>query len=186
VSGCLPSQTVGPFFHLGLVGDGRMAGAGAVGERIQLRIAVLDGDGVPVPDALLELWQADANGRYKHPRDPRAPNVDPAVSGFGRLATGDDGACVFETIRPGCVPDDAGGWQASHVSVSVFARGLLRRLVTRVYFADDPALGSDLVLALVPAGRRPTLIAMPDAARPGRWNHQIRVQGERETVFFDL
>lgn len=186
---CVPSQTVGPFFHLGLCADerwGRIASPGAAGDHVQLRIAVLDGDGAPVTDALIELWQADAKGRYHHPRDPGASSVDPAFGGFGRLPTDAEGECVFETIRPGGVSDARGGRQASHVNVSVFARGLLRRLVTRVYFADDPGLDTDAVLLLVPASRRRTLIATPVAGPLGGWRQVIRLQGEGETVFFDL
>ncbi len=186
---CVPSQTVGPFFHLGLCADARLARLAspeANGDHVHLRIVVLDGDGAPVPDALIELWQADAGGRYNHPRDPCAADVDVAFRGFGRLATDDHGACLFETVRPGRVRDDRGGWQAAHVNVTVFARGLLRRLVTRVYFAGDSDLGTDAVLSLVPAHRRHTLIATPVAGQPVQWSHAIRLQGEGETVFFDL
>lgn len=114
-----PSQTIGPFFHLCLTVDetaGRLAGPGAEGERVTLICRVLDGDGVPVDDAMIELWQADASGAYNHPDDPRYADHDPAFSGFGRLATNHDGVCVFETVKPG----SNGTSEAPHVNVSVF------------------------------------------------------------------
>lgn len=172
------SQTVGPFFHFGLAPDdslGRIAEPGAAGDHIRLRLRVLDGDGQPVPDALLELYQADAEGAY----------AGTSFSGFGRLATGSDGGCTFETIRPG-----SAGAEAAHVNVCLFARGLLRHLHTRIYFADDPSLHADPILSLVPPERRATLIAVrsPDAEAAGgaTWDLVIRLQGSDETVFFDL
>jgi protocatechuate 3,4-dioxygenase, alpha subunit len=185
---CLPSQTVGPFFHFGLTTNaalGCMARPQAKGERIRLRFTLLDGDGAPVPDGMIELWQADFAGRYHHPADTQAQPSDPAFCGFGRLATNTEGRCTFDTVRPGRVPDGRGGWQATHISVSVFARGLLDRLCTRVYFDGDPALAEDPVLALVPAERRQTLLARWDSAARV-WDFEIRLQGERETVFFDV
>ncbi len=185
---CLPSQTVGPFFHFGLTANaalGCMAGPQARGERIRLRFTLRDGDGRPVPDGMIELWQADAAGRYHHPADTRPLAPDPAFCGFGRLATNAEGQCTFETIRPGRVPDGRGSCQAAHILVSVFARGLLGRLCTRVYFAGDPALADDPVLTLVPDVRRQTLIACPGTSA-GHWDFEIHLQGERETVFFDL
>ncbi len=178
-----PSQTIGPFYHFGLTANsalGCLAGPEAKGERIRVRFRLLDGDGAAVPDGMIEIWQADASGRYNHPLDPQAGGADPAFRGFGRLATGADGCCVFDTVRPGRTPE-----QAAHLSVSVFARGLLGRLCTRVYFEDDPALAEDPVLALVPEERRATLLARRDAAS-GEWQLTIRLQGEAETVFFDL
>lgn len=186
--GCLPSQTVGPFFHFGLTANaklGHMAGAQAKGEQIHLRITLLDGDGSPMPDGMIELWQADAAGRYDHPADTQEIQPDPALCGFGRLATDAQGRCTFDTVRPGRVADARGGCQAPHISVSVFARGLLGRLSTRVYFEGDPALAEDSVLALVPAQRRPTLMARWNAAA-GLWDFEIHLQGARETVFFDV
>jgi len=174
----LPSQTVGPFFHLGLTQNaalGCMVRPETAGERIRIRFRLLDGDGAPIPDGMIELWQADASGKYN----------DAAFPGFGRLPTDADGACVFDTIRPGRVPCE-GACQASHINVSVFARGLLARLCTRVYFEGDPALAEDPILALVPAERRHTLIAKPETTHPGEWNLDIHLQGEQETVFFDI
>ena len=173
------SQTVGPFFHFGLAVNpalGRVAPPGANGERIELRVRVLDGDYLPVPDALIELYQADAEGRYGQPEFP----------GFGRLATDENGTCVFDTIRPGAVPDDRGGFQAPHVNVCLFARGLLRHVYTRIYFRGDARLASDPILALVPAERRPTLEACPVVGAPSTWEFTIQLQGDGETVFFDL
>lgn len=186
---CLPSQTVGPFYHVGLTGNaalGCLAQADAKGERIRVCFRLFDGGGAPVPDGMIEIWQADASGIYNHPADPREQAPDPAFCGFGRLATDADGACVFDTIYPGGAPDGHGGLQASHLNVSVFARGLLGRLCTRVYFEGDPALAGDPVLALAPEDRRHTLIARRDPAQPGQWNFDIHLQGERETVFFEI
>ncbi len=182
--GCVPSQTVGPFYHFGLTTNaalGCMAKPEARGERIRLRFRVLDGDSLPAPDCMIELWQADASGKYDHPADPARQSADPAFCGFGRLSTEPDGACTFHTVLPGRVDD-----QAAHINVSLFARGLLVRLVTRVYFAGDPALAEDPVLALVPEERRPTLLARPDPHAPGQWNFEVRLQGEGETVFFEI
>jgi protocatechuate 3,4-dioxygenase alpha subunit len=185
----LPSQTIGPFYHFGLTTNaslGCLAGPLAKGRRIRVRIRLLDGDGQPVPDGMLELWQADTSGKYSHPADTQPTPADPAFRGFGRLATDAGGICVFETVYPGRVAAGEGGCQASHINVSVFARGLLVRLCTRVYFAGDPALAADPVLALVPEERRQTLIAQPDASQADQWNFDIRLQGDGETVFFDV
>jgi protocatechuate 3,4-dioxygenase alpha subunit len=184
-----PSQTVGPFFHFGLAANARLGSlvrADTKGERLRLRIRVLDGDGAPVPDALVELWQADADGVYTRPENPASLLTPDRFCGFGRLGTDNDGACVFETIRPGQVNDSSGNPQASHINVCLFARGLLRQLYTRIYFAGDPDLERDAVLALVPAHRRETLLAKPDQVRAETWSFDIRLQGAGETVFFDL
>ena len=185
---CLPSQTVGPFFHFALTASmalGCLPAQEAKGERIRLQFRLLDGDGAPLPDGIIELWQADASGRYHHLADTQDGEPDPAFCGFGRLATDAAGTCTFETVRPGRVADGRGGFQAPHISVSVFARGLLARLCTRVYFDGDPALDGDLILARVPAERRQTLIAKRDAI-PGHWTFEIHLQGPQETVLFDI
>jgi protocatechuate 3,4-dioxygenase, alpha subunit len=173
-----PSQTVGPFFHFALAPDDRLGNlaASAVGERVHLRIRVTDGAGMPLPDALVEIYQANAAGEYG----------TAGFSGFGRLATNHDGTCVFQTIRPGRVPGPADERQAAHINVCVFARGLLRHLYTRVYFAGDPDVAADPLLLLVPADRRATLLATPAAGASGSWEWDIRLQGEHETAFFDL
>jgi protocatechuate 3,4-dioxygenase alpha subunit len=184
----LPSQTLGPFYHLGLTSNpalGCLTRSEALGERIRVRFRLLDGDGIPVPDGMIEIWQADATGRYDHPGDTRDQAPDPGFCGFGRLATGTDGCCLFETIYPGPVPDGRGGCQAPHLNVTIFARGLLGRLSTRVYFEGDSGLAGDPVLNLVPEERRCTLIARRDPA-PSRWNFDIHLQGGEETVFFDI
>ena len=174
-----PSQTVGPFFHFGLADIsslGTVAPPEASGERIRVRVHVSDGDGQPVPDALVEVYQADADGVYGRAEFP----------GFGRQPTGGDGACVFDTIRPGAVAHHDGTRQAAHINICLLARGLLRQVYTRMYFEGDAALGGDAVLALVPAERRDTLIARPVAGEPNTWAFAIRLQGAGETVFFDL
>jgi len=173
-----PSQTVGPFFHFGITTDNGLGSlaASAVGERLHLRIRVFDGAGIPLPDAMIEIYQANAAGEYG--------TAD--FSGFGRLATCADGSCVFETIRPGRVTSAGGGVQAAHINVCLFARGLLRQIYTRVYFAGDPDLEADPVLGLVPAERRSTLLASRADGASGTWEWQIHLQGPAETVFFDL
>jgi protocatechuate 3,4-dioxygenase alpha subunit len=178
------SQTVGPFFHFGLAADpglGRIAAPDAAGIHIQLRIRVLDGEGVPVPDALIEVYQADADGDFPQ----QAGAGKQGFSGFGRLATNADGMCTFATIKPGAVRSGAVE-QAPHVNVCFLSRGLLRQIYTRIYFEGDPALTNDPVLGLVPVERRHTLLAHRAAGEPGTWDFVIRLQGHDETVFFDL
>ncbi len=177
------SQTVGPFFHFGPGSHpelGSLLTPGTRGERLDLQVRVFDGDGVPVPDAFVEIWQADAEGHYVLPA-PGAPRTD-AFGGFGRLPTKADGSCTFQTIRPGA---PATG-EAAHVNLCVFMRGLLRHVYTRLYFAGDPRLDADPVLMLVPADRRATLVAHPERAGSATWTFDIHLQGDRETVFFDL
>ena len=185
-----PSQTVGPFFHFCLTTDKgcvrRIAGAEAKGERVLLSIRVLDGDAVGLNDAMIEIWQANADGKYNHPDDTQAKAVDPCFLGFGRMGTGEDGSCEFETIKPGRVPGPRNVPQAPHLNVAVFARGMLKQLHTRIYFAGDPANQEDPVLALVPVDRRETLMAHRDSARPVVWRFDLLLQGEHETVFFDV
>jgi protocatechuate 3,4-dioxygenase, alpha subunit len=178
------SQTVGPFFHVGPGASDRcgvVAGPGVPGERLHLRIRVLDGDGAPVDDAMVEVRQADAQGAYA-PAPATPDDPPPVFAGFGRLSTSKDGDCCFETIRPGAPAEGTG---AAHVTVCLFMRGLLRHLHTRIYFAGDPALDRDPILALVPVERRPTLLAQR-AADGATWDFVVRLQGERETVFFDV
>jgi len=187
--GQTPSQTVGPYFSIGLTQKNSVAQIArpqARGERIWLTCRVLDGDGVPVSDAMIEIWQADSNGKYHHPDDPQLTAPDIACRGFGRVGTGEDGRCEFETIKPGRVPGPAPAMQAPHLNVAVYARGILLQLHTRAYFAGDAANDEDPVLALVPYERRETLIATPDSAHPGRWSFDIHLGGANETVFFDV
>jgi protocatechuate 3,4-dioxygenase, alpha subunit len=181
-----PSQTVGPYLHLGLTDQhsrSRIAGDGVKGERIWLTFRVLDGESAPVPDAMIELWQADAEGNYAL-QDNRAD--DAAFRGFGRLATAEDGSCTFETIRPGRIPGTGEMFQAPHINVSIFGRGILKRLSTRVYFTGEPANAVDPVLSLVPENRRLTLLAQPDPARSSHWIFDVHLRGDGETVFFDV
>lgn len=163
-----PSQTVGPFFHFCLTDTTRGQLFADRASRIVLAVRVSDGAGAPVTDAAVEIWQ---------PSD--VPGGDAA---FGRLATGDDGTVEFDTVRP-CDPPGGG---AAHVNVCLHARGLLRQLYTRLYFSGDPALDGDPAMALVPEARRRTLLATADPARPNRWLFHIRLQGQDETVFFDV
>jgi protocatechuate 3,4-dioxygenase, alpha subunit len=184
-----PSQTVGPYFHLGLTdlrSIARIACEGVKGERIWITFRVWDGDGLPVPDALIELWQADSDGNYSSPEHLAKVSNEAAFRGFGRMPTGEDGACTFETIKPGPIPGPGNALQAPHINVSVLGRGLLNRLSTRTYFAGESSNASDPILALVPASRRATLLARPDAAREGGWIFDVRLCGEGETVFFDV
>jgi protocatechuate 3,4-dioxygenase, alpha subunit len=184
-----PSQTVGPFFHLGCTDTHSVsciAGSNAKGERVRLTCRVLDGDGMPVDDAMIEIWQADSEGRYNQPMGENANGADPHCAGFGRLASDANGFCIFETIKPGRVPADAGKLQAPHLNVSVFARGVLKQLVTRIYFADEPANQECPILNRVPQERRSTLMARSDTHNPGDWQFVIHLCGKDETVFFDV
>jgi protocatechuate 3,4-dioxygenase alpha subunit len=181
-----PSQTAGPYFHLGLTDArsiSRIAGDGAKGERVWFTFRVRDGDGAPVPDAMIELWQADSEGNYAH---QDGGGTAARFLGFGRLATGEDGSCTFETIRPGRVPGPGETVQAPHINVSILGRGILKRLSTRLYFAGEPANAGDPVLASVPENRRATLLARPDPARASNWIFDVRLRGLGETVFFDV
>ena len=184
-----PSQTVGPYLHIGLTNKHsvtRLASQALDGKPLRLKCRVLDLDNVPVNDAVIEIWQADANGRYNHPADPHARTADSAFRGFGRAATDQDGTCEFETIRPGRVPGPKNTMQAPHLNVAVYARGILLQLYTRIYFAGDPANEDDPVLALVPTDRTETLIAHPDSHEPDLWLFDVHLRGDQETVFFDV
>ena len=182
-----PSQTVGPYFSIGFdwLNRSDLARGASGGERVTIRGRILDGEGQPVPDACLELWQADARGQYAQPEIPREKSPGQDFIGFGRIPTDERGEFSFTTIKPGGVPGPDGCPQAPHIQITVFMRGLLRRLVTRLYFPDDPAHATDHVLNLVPAGRRATLIARPLAEEPHALEWDIRLQGEHETVFFE-
>ena len=181
-----PSQTVGPFFSIGLERLNRADLAeGSVGERAAIQGRVLDGDGQPVPDAILEIWQADADGRYHHPEHADAPNDATSFFGFGRIPTDEQGTFSFTTIKPGPVHGPDGKPQAPHLQISVFMRGLLKQLVTRLYFPDEPLNASDPVLQVVPESRRETLIARPVGRKENTLEWNVCLQGENETVFFD-
>jgi protocatechuate 3,4-dioxygenase, alpha subunit len=180
-------QTVGPYFQIGLqwLYKDDLAGPSAAGERIEIAGRILDADGQGVPDAMLELWQANAAGKYAHPDDEQDKPVEAGFSGFGRIPTAEDGGFRFRTVKPGRVPGPDGKLQAPHIVVSVFMRGLLRRLVTRIYFPDEAANSEDYALSLVDPSRRNTLIAKKTAKheRLSEWN--VILQGLEETVFFD-
>jgi protocatechuate 3,4-dioxygenase alpha subunit len=185
-AGITPSQTVGPYFGIMVRGraEGRQVIDATTGTRIVVEGQVLDGAGAPMPDAFVETWQADANGRYRHPEDPRPQPPDPAFNGYGWAHTREDGGFRFETIKPGCVPGPDGRDQAPHILVSVMARGILTRFITRIYFEDESANAVDHILALVPENRRHTLIAR--RISEGRYRFDLVMQGTGETVFFDV
>jgi len=184
------SQTIGPFFNFALTASaslGILARDGVAGERIRLEFQVVDGAGAPAAeDCMIELWQADSEGRYAHALDPDAADRDKEFCGFGRLETDPNGCCAFVTVKPGRVAGPDGRLQAPHINVVVFARGLLKHLHTRVYFAGEPANAEDPVLALAPDERRATLLAQLGEGEPRTWRFPIRLQGEGETVFFDV
>jgi len=195
MTGLTPSQTVGPFFKYGLTPGGEytwndaftndLVTADAAGERVRIEGRVFDGDGKIVPDAMLEIWQADAQGRYSDPKDSRGlPNS--SFRGFGRCGTTTAGEFSFHTVKPGPVPGPNGTTQAPHILLAVYARGMTRQVQSRIYFAGEAANASDPILALVPADRRATLIATPDPAKPGVYRFDVHLQGDSETVFFDV
>jgi protocatechuate 3,4-dioxygenase, alpha subunit len=182
------SQTVGPFFKIGLewLYRDNLIVEGVSGERVTIQGRVLDGDGLPVPDAIVEIWQANAHGKYNHPEDTQDKPLEPGFNGYGRVPTNAEGMFRFNTIKPGPVPGPNGKQQAPHLAVSVFMRGVLRRLVTRMYFPDDERNSGDHILNLVEAARRTTLIAKNTADDPASLEWNVVLQGPEETVFFDL
>jgi protocatechuate 3,4-dioxygenase alpha subunit len=205
MSDITPSQTVGPYFAYGLAPHSRcnwspdtkvydwkqtvgadLVTPDATGTRIRIEGRVLDGDGAPINDAMIEIWQADAQGRYAHPRDSRA-RTNALFKGFGRSATDKDGAYSFDTVKPGSVPGPDNKPQAPHIVFCIYSRGMLRQVYTRLYFSDEAANAADPILALVPEERRGTLVAHKQAgSEPALYRFDIRVQGDNETVFFDI
>ncbi len=184
--GLTPSQTVGPYLHIGLdwLNTTELAPEGVAGERIVIQGQVFDADRQPIPDGMVEIWQANSYGKYAHPDDSRALPLDAGFHGFGRVSTDEQGRFRFSTIKPGSVPDAQGHPQAPHLIVNVFARGLLKQLVTRMYFPGD-AHEADSVLQHVPAARRATLVAEQAGEGVFEWN--ILIGGDiDETVFFEL
>jgi protocatechuate 3,4-dioxygenase alpha subunit len=181
------SQTVGPYFSIGLTRLKKvdLAGPGVTGERITIVGRVLDGEGKPVPDALIEVWQANSHGKYAHPADDQKKPLEAGFQGYGRIPVDENGRFSFSTVKPGAVPGPDGKQQAPHIAVAVFARGLLRRLVTRIYFPDEPANASDFVLNLVEPARRGTLIPKKIAGQGATLEWNVILQGLEETVFFD-
>jgi len=183
--GPTPSQTIGPFFSV-LIPERRsvsIAPPGTLGIRITVTGTVRDGQGAPVSDALVEIWQADAEGLWNHPDAPHRCDPVDGFSGFGRLPTDAAGRFAIETIKPGPVPGPDDRLQAPHLVVGLFARGVMARLVTRIYFDDEATNAQDPVLSQVPADRRPTLVAV---RRDGVYHIEIALQGPAETVFFDV
>ncbi|GAB2787576.1 protocatechuate 3,4-dioxygenase subunit alpha [Amycolatopsis magusensis] len=178
-----PSQTVGPYLSIGLPWDDgpEVVPEGTPGA-IVLRGVIYDGNGVPVPDAMVETWQADADGRFDHPDDPRGRVA--GFRGFGRCPTDEQGRWSIRTVVPGAVPGTGGRTQAPHIDVSVLGRGLLHRVVTRIYFPEHAeANAADEVLASVPEDRRDTLVAVREA---DGYRFDVRLQGDGETVFFEV
>jgi len=182
------SQTVGPFFAIGLNRLKRVeiASPETSGERVVITGRVIDGDGKPVPDAMIEIWQANSHGKYAHPEDEQKRPLEPGFQGYGRVPVDESGRFCFATIKPGSVPGPKGKPQAPHLAVSVFMRGLMKRLVTRIYFPDEPANAEDFALNLVEPERRATLIAQRNPKEIGALEWNVILQGLNETVFFDI
>jgi protocatechuate 3,4-dioxygenase alpha subunit len=180
------SQTVGPYLHIGLTWlvTRNIARAGVKGERVTIQGRVIDGEGNGVSDALIEIWQANAHGRYAHPLDRQKKPLERGFKGFGRIPTDPRGGFRFTTIKPGSVPGPGGKPQAPHLVVSVFMRGLLKQLATRIYFPDEPLNARDPLLKLVPAARRSTLLSRRKGKGVLEWN--VILQGTDETIFFDF
>jgi protocatechuate 3,4-dioxygenase alpha subunit len=179
------NQTVGPYLHIGLnwLVTPDIAPRGAAGERFTLQGRLIDGDGAGVNDGLIEIWQANAQGKYAHPEDQQKKSLEKNWRGFGRVATDARGAFRLRSVKPGRVPGPDGSLQAPHLVVAVFMRGMLKHLATRIYFPDEPSNAQDAVLKLVPPARRPTLIAKRKGKGQLEWN--VILQGRNETVFFD-
>ena len=184
IHGLTPSQTVGPYFAIGLPWpEGPNAVAPGTPGAIAIRGTLFDGAGEPIPDYLIETWQADPEGRFADMWGHGGPSTLEGFRGFARMGQEDgDGSFEFVTVKPGPVTLPSGAVAAPHIDVSVFARGMLNRCVTRIYFADEEAANAaDPVLATVPADRRSTLLAVPV---DGGYQLDIRLQGAGETVFF--
>ena len=181
-----PSQTIGPFYWGTLVKTYRadLAPPGVAGERIDLALSLHDVQGALVADGMIEIWQANSHGRYNHPDDRRNLPLDAGFEGYGRASTFTDGTSTFSTVKPGRVQWPAGGMQAPHINVSIFARGLLNRVATRLYFDGDPANAEDPVLKMIDPARRLTLLAKKNTK--GTWRLPIHLGGPNETVFFDV
>jgi len=182
------SQTVGPYLHIGLtwLNTPDLVGSGVTAAAITIYGRLVDGDAVPVSDALVEIWQANEHGRYAHPQDTRDLPLTPGFAGFGRMPTDAEGRFAFTTIKPGRVPAAAGGLQAPHIGVMLLMRGMLRHLHTRMYFADEASANADdALLQALPEARRATLVAGVGERR-GEYTWEVVLQGSRETVFLDV
>lgn len=180
------SQTIGPYLRIGLewmqIED--LAPQGVAGQRVRVGGRVLDAESKPVNDAAVELWQANSHGKYASPEDPQEKPLDPGFRGYGRSLTDDEGMFGFRTIKPGRVPGPEGRLQAPHLVITIFMRGLLKQLVTRMYFPDEPSNADDPILNLVPPERRASLVARKAGDGALEWN--VCLQGKNETVFFDF
>ena len=183
-----PSQTVGPFFGPALIqtGGDNLVVEDTRGERVSIEGRIIDGDGAPVTDAMVEIWQANAEGKYDHLDDDQEKLLDPHFHGYGRAATDSHGAFRFHTIKPGAIPGIDGALQAPHINVSIFARGLLKRLVTRIYFPGEQLNTTDAVLNSTPRERRATIIGEWTDATHRALRFEIILQGANETVFLDI
>lgn len=184
-----PSQTVGPFFHPGLLrgNENVLVNDLVSGQRIRIVGTVFDGEGKPIPDALLEIWQADARGLFNHPADPNCDSADKNFRGFGRANTVNGGRFEFKTIKPGPTPGREGQSQAPYIDIRIFMRGMLIHAYSRLYFSDENANQIDPVLNSIEPERRGTLIARrEDAGDLPTYRFDIHMQGDRETVFFEL
>jgi protocatechuate 3,4-dioxygenase, alpha subunit len=186
--GLAASQTVGPFFQIGFeeLYQNDLTVPGLKGRLIRIQGQLFDGDRLPVSDAVIEVWQANSLGKYNHPDDQQDKPLDVGFTGFGRCPTDAEGRFAFRTVKPGPVPSSTEIPQAPHLNVSIFMRGLLDRLVTRVYFLDDDRNGIDEILSLIDPARRPTLLARPARGELGTYVWDIVLQGPDETVFFDF
>jgi protocatechuate 3,4-dioxygenase, alpha subunit len=182
------SQTVGPFFEIGFedLYQTDLTVPGIAGTIITIQGRILDADRMPVPDAVIEIWQANSFGKYAHPEDEQVKALEPGFSGFGRCPTDRDGNFIFRTVKPGTVPSSTEIPQAPHINVSIFMRGLLDRLVTRIYFLGDERNSTDEILKLIEPARRSTLLARSDASDPNSYVWNVILQGRGETVFFDF
>jgi len=181
-------QTVGPYFRIGLerLFEHDIAGPQVRGERVSVLGRIVDGAALPIPDAVIEIWQANAEGKYAHPADTQDKPLEQSFSGFGRIPTDEEGYFRFTTIKPGVVPFPGGKQQAPHLVVGVLMRGLLKGLVTRAYFPNEPLNAEDPVLSLIEANRRETLMLHRSTERKDLLTWEIRMQGEHETVFLDF
>jgi protocatechuate 3,4-dioxygenase, alpha subunit len=183
-----PSQTVGPFFTIGLRSLGREQPPSAeiAGEEIFVTGRIVDGNGDGVNDALMELWHADVLDKCGRLAEGAAEDVDGGCAGFLRVRSDENGGFAFKTIKPGRVTGIGGALQAPHIVVVLFMRGLLKQLVTRVYFPDGPGNTEDAILALVPEARRASLLLKKVASRENHYKWNVVLQGADETVFFDF
>jgi protocatechuate 3,4-dioxygenase alpha subunit len=186
--GLAASQTVGPFFEIAFedLYQTDLTVPGVSGTIVTIHGRILDADRLPVPDAVIEIWQANSFGKYAHLEDEQEKPLDPGFNGFGRCPTDPNGAFIFRTIKPGPVPSSTGALQAPHINVSIFMRGLLDRLVTRIYFFGDERNNGDEVLKLIEPARRSTLLARPDVSEANSYVWNVILQGPDETVFLDF